>query len=96
MSNLQFIEQEYHSGRRLRIDIRENGIPYSTMTVNIPHVELSDNEFIMNSTHAAYCADINQKLIDLGYITDTGKVCVAGFQTYTIWRRNKSLSSLFL
>ncbi len=95
-NTLEFTEQEYAHGRRMRIDVKENGIPYSTMTVNIPEVHLSSDEFIMNSTHAAYCGDITKKLVDLGYITDTGKRAVAGYQTYTIWRRNKSLSNLFL
>ena len=93
---LEFTEQEYAHGRRVRINVIEGGIPYSTMTINIPQAQLDDNEFIMNATHSKYCQGINKILTEKGYISNTGKVCTAGFQTYQIWTRHKSLNNLFL
>ena len=96
MNMYELVESKYSCNRRTRIDIVEDGLPYSTMTVNIPECYLNDNEFIMNSNHEKYCGKINEFLIKIKAIKTSGKKVANGYQIYSIYELTKPIESIDL
>lgn len=62
----------------------ENGAPYTKLTINIPEVELANNELIVKTwgenEHLAVAA------METGLFKDTGKRIIAGFTEAQIWK----------
>jgi hypothetical protein len=59
------------------------------VSINVPGVELNDDETLVKMTNA--CGPIREELLAMGVFTDTGSRYQVGFDSLELWRvdRNK-------
>ncbi|MGC8213111.1 hypothetical protein [Ralstonia pseudosolanacearum] len=68
----------------VHLSAADDGLPYATLSTNIRHAPIADDEFPMSS--GLVPEDICQALLDTGAFADTGRVIRSAKATFPIWR----------
>lgn len=81
---LQIRTTEYSDGR-LAVVLRDStGLPYATISENIPELELQPEEFFAKMR--AENEDLREPLLATGIFEDTGRRVTNGFADSEVWR----------
>lgn len=74
----------YSNGRPAVQVYDEEGMPYCTLTVNIPPAELKEDEICIKVWDLP--SDFLQKILSSGKFEDTGKRVPAGYTSAPVWK----------
>lgn len=91
--------RRYRDSGRIAVEIYEDdgqpfaGLPYGTLSVNVPGVQLEGDEFVLNHDLNGPMFDgLRRELLEDGWCEDTGKRCDYGFvRRQPIWRLVKKV-----
>ena len=88
MSKYDIRLHKYVDGRRVAVEIIDEEGPYTWLSINVPEVLLSDNEFILNhDLLSPLFQDFRKKMLESGNFQDTGRTCSYGFcKNVPIWK----------
>ncbi|MDF6446019.1 hypothetical protein NMT67_25170, partial [Escherichia coli] len=68
----------------VKLQAADDGLPYASLSTNIRHAPIADDEFAMSS--GVVPEDLCQALLDTGAFAETGRVIRSGYATFPIWR----------
>lgn len=80
---LQIRPKRYQNGRRALNLVTSEGIPFGTLTVNLPDQDLNDNLVAMALW--AENAPMRAPMMETGLFEDTGRRVRVGYATAEIW-----------
>jgi len=77
----------YEQGPRpaFKLVCADDGMPYGSLTVNVPEIELAEDEILV-SADWNLPADIKSALLDSGRFERTGRSNQVVFGSYDVWR----------
>lgn len=82
-TELELLRAVYENGR-LALMLTEEGLPFATLTVNLPEQPLNDGEFFVKTWSEN--TDVVKEIMKSGLFVDTGKVAPTGFVTAEVWK----------
>ena len=80
------VEQTKYYGGRYALQAYEDGMPYATLTVNLPAYDIDFPEVKHIFLDANNCPGIKSALEDAGLIQDTGYKVQSGYCMYPVVR----------
>jgi len=85
---LNIIQTNYSTNGRIAIGLMEGGIPFGTISINLPEEEFGEGEFpVKNWSENEEITPFILAQTDL--FEDTGKTVLTGFVEAPIWRFKK-------